>query len=137
PSKTSFQRRQFRRFVRTVKAFEERGTLLRLPPYRIGELSCWRTFVAVYPRSLRMLNQVILISRHANDVMFAAALLPILSLSEDGGLSSRAGQVFRLIENKVGGVMCSTLASYAFQREMLRSLVESGNRRYIAPLTDL
>lgn len=137
PSATSFQRRQFQRFVRTVKAFEGHRVLLRLPVFRIAELSCWRTFVAVYPRSLRLLNQVVLSSPHTNDVMFAAALLPILALSEDGGLSGAAGQVLHSVQGKVSSLSPSTLAAYAFQREMLRSLIESGDRRFTASLVDL
>ena len=49
---TSFGRMQFVRFVSMMNAFNKRSTLLRLPPFRIGELSCWRTFVAVFPKSL-------------------------------------------------------------------------------------
>jgi len=136
PSGTSFQRKQFLRFVKTVNDFEQQGTLRRLPPFQVGEVGCWRAFVALYPGSMRMLHQVLASSPHANDIMFAAALLPILALSEDGGVSDSARLTLRLVQDKVTSASVSTLAAYAFEREMLRSLAESGDRRCGAKLVD-
>ena len=101
-------------------------------------LVSWDIFgiVAVYPRTVRMLQQVVAMSPHANDVMFAAALLPILALSEDGGVSDGAKPALRLVQSKVSGAPVSALSAYAFQREMLRSLAESGDRRSGAGLVD-
>jgi hypothetical protein len=84
-----------------------------------------------------MLRQFILMSRYPSDVIFAAALLPILALSEDGSVSGFAREVLKLVEAKVSRADCYTTAAYAFQREMRRSLAESGQRRYADQLTDL
>lgn len=132
PSATSFQRKQFQLFVQTIKAFDEQKMLLRLPTLRVAEMSCWRTFVSIYPRSLRLLHQIILSSPHSNDIMFATALLPILALSDNDSIRAGARQALRSVEEKVS----SGSTDYAFQREMRRSLVESGDRRFTASLVD-
>jgi len=136
PPKNSFQRRQFLRFVKAVTAFEQGFDLPPLPPFRSREMSCWRAFVATYPGTVRMLQQYICKSRRYKDLIFAAALLPVLAISENGGISDTAHKALGSVRDKVTFTTSSTSREYTYHREILRSLAESGDRQYGRKLID-
>ncbi|SRR6266849_5217715 len=117
---SSFQRRQFARFVRTLNRFPDG---IRLPRFRIGEVSCWRAFVSMYPHSLRMLDHIARSSKNENDLMFASALLPMLAVSNNVRVSGEARDISRRIQMRQ-----AEFGSYAFQREMYRGAAEAGDR---------
>jgi hypothetical protein len=67
----------------------------------------------------------------------ASTYLPIFALSEDSNISGLGRDALRAVEHKIGRLSTLTVSTYAFQREMLRSLVESGDRRFTNRLVDL
>jgi hypothetical protein len=119
-STTSFQRSQLRRFTRTMKHYEKG---VHLPRFRVAEVNLWRSFVAMYPYSLKMLDHVARFSTHEGDLMFASALLPMLALSNNAKVSASAHDTIRKLQ-----VRRNDFRSYAFQREIYRGSAESGNR---------
>ena len=124
PGQSAFERRQFRKFVRLLT---RRGVGVRLPSYRGPEVGCWRSFVAMYPESVDGLSHVIATSPHGNDVAFAAAMLPMLALSNDPSVQHRAWKALRFL-----GDRRQDFSAYAVRRELVRAPAESGDPRGLA-----
>ena len=120
PDGTSFQRLEFRKFAWALRHYR-RG--VRLPRFRVGEVSSWRSFVAMYPHSLRMLDHIVGYSKRENDLMFASALLPMLALSNNSQVSDEAYVIINNLRSRR-----FDFGSYAFQREMYRGAAEAGNK---------
>lgn len=124
-----FDRRQFRRFTRLVN---QSGQGVQLPRYRGLEVGCWRTFVSMYPEALTGLHQIIATSRHGNDVAFAAAMLPMLALSNDPIVERRAHEALGALSSRA-----QDFSSYRVRRELLRAPAEAGVPDHIDKLIDL
>ncbi|CAM5590957.1 hypothetical protein BOQ63_007360 (plasmid) [Streptomyces viridifaciens] len=125
-----FDRRQFRRFVRFVN---QGGQGVRLPRYRGLEVGGWRTFVSMYPESLIGLQKIITTSPHGNDVAFAAAMLPMLALSNDPNIENRAHEALDALKSRA-----QDFKSYRVRRELLRAPAEAtGDPHSMEKLIDL
>jgi hypothetical protein len=105
---------------------------IALPPFRIAALSCWRSFVAMYPYSVNMLDHIASNSNQENDLMFISALLPLLALSTNSAVSDRAWQVIAKLKKRH-----ADFSSYAFQRELFRGAAEAGDKTALAQGIDL
>ena len=93
---TSFQRAQFQHFA---NALTNHRKVTQLPKFRIAELNCWRSFVAMYPHSLNLLEHVAVHSKREDEVcMFLSALLPLLALSTNSAVSDRAWHTIRTLQ---------------------------------------
>jgi hypothetical protein len=123
PNATSFQRSQFTRFTRALRHYEKG---VHLPRFRVAEVNLWRSFVAMYPHSLKMLDHIVRSSTREHDLMFASALLPTLALSNNAAVSASAHDTIRKLQARR-----NDFRSYAFQREMYRGSAESGNREHL------
>jgi hypothetical protein len=119
-NRTGFQRSQFRRFVSALRHYENG---VHLPRFRVAEVNLWRSFVAMYPYSIKMLDHVVRFSTREGDLMFASALLPMLALSNNAKVSASAHNTIRTLQTRR-----SDFRSYAFQREIYRGSAEAGNR---------
>lgn len=128
-SLSEFDRREFRRFTRLV---DSGGVGMRMPTYRGLEVGAWRTYVAMYPESVTGLAEIIRTSRHGNDVAFAAAMLPMLALSSDSTVASRAHDALRSLE-----LRAQDFKSYRIRRELLRAPAEAGHGSQMGKLIDL
>jgi hypothetical protein len=129
PNLSSFQRQQFRQFTTALMSYEKG---IALPPFRIAALSCWRSFVAMYPYSVNMLDHIASNSNQENDLMFTSALLPLLALSTNSAVSDRAWQVIAKLKKRH-----ADFSSYAFQRELSRGAAEAGDKTALAQGIDL
>jgi hypothetical protein len=118
-----FERRQFRRFVRFL---EGRGQAIHLPRYTGREVGYWRIFTGKYPDVLDGLKHIIQTSDVGNDIAFAASLLPTLALANDRVISSRASSVLRNLSDRK-----QDFPDYYVRREILRSMVEGGERSWL------
>ena len=118
------ERRNFRLFVRFL---ERRGRGVRLPRYSSREAGYWRVFTAMYPEVLEGLRHVVRSSNVGNDVTFAASLVPTLVLANDRVVSLNASNVLRELPDRR-----QDFSEYYVRREILRSLVEGGERQWLA-----
>ena len=126
---SEFERRQFKRFSSFM---EKGGKGVRLPPFRGPEVGCWRTFVAMYPDALKGLEFVVRNSQIGNDVAFAAAMLPMLSLSTDRIISAKASAVLKKVPDRI-----PDFPAYAVRRELLRAPAEGGVDGWLSKAVDL
>jgi hypothetical protein len=118
---TRFERLHFMRFARTLVHYEKQ---FHFPRFRVAEVGLWRSFVAMYPHSLKMLDHVVRVSKCESDLMFASALLPMLALSNNSQVSAGGHDIIRKLKGRR-----NDFGSYAFQREMYRGSAESGDRK--------
>ncbi|WP_346270280.1 hypothetical protein [Pseudonocardia sp.] len=122
------ERLQFKNFSR----FLERRGDAALPRFQAKYVRCWRTFTVKYPESLQGYAHVIRTSNAGERVAFAAAMLPMLALSNDRIIASRAAELL----NRVGGRV-HDFRSYRVRRELLRAPSEGGERRWLPKATRL
>ena len=87
--------------------------------FRAPEVGAWRSFVAMYPESVKQLSDIAASSANDNDVMFAAAMLPTLSLSTDRDVQLRAQKALSGLRQREGD-----FGSYAVLRELARAPAE-------------
>lgn len=116
---SEFERRQFRQFARLIS---RSGNGVRLPKYRGTEVGCWRSFVSMYPESVKGLAHILRTSPHGNDVAFAAAMLPMLALSADSRVEREARDALRILVERA-----QDFRSYEVRRELLRAPAEAGD----------
>ena len=121
---TGLEPAHFRHFARLLTRPE---SLIRLPPFRIAEVNTWRAFVSTYPESVHGLSNLVAHSSDPPTVAFAAALLPILALSEDRQTHQLAWQALQGLESRMGD-----FRPYYVRREFLRTPAEaSGEKEYV------
>jgi hypothetical protein len=118
-----FERRQFRLFTRFLKNY---GRDVQMPRYSSAATACWRTFTAMYPDVLKGISHVINKSTRGNEIAFAASLLSTLTLANDRVVSFKAGGVLQELRDRT-----RDFPQYYVRREILRSLVEGGERSWL------
>ena len=130
--KTTFQRRQFAKFVKAMQCWFRDGNVPRLPQFHVARVNAWRVFTVMYPQSIQMYQAVIRYSQIYSDIMFASAMLPMLANASNRNVSGTARDVINLLKSRR-----DDFSNYAYRRELLRSPAEAGDHNSLVAVTDL